>query len=786
MSFNDNKIKMCQAHLLEILAVDLNAAKEQKQKYLCAKCLIERIDGNYIVLLKEAINMIKEMKTKCKEDAVKKTQDALTNMQNLQSSVSKINEQFSIVFEKLQNKIKENINLNEQEIELKKNLTDELILDKDIETLSFVKNGSGSSNFDPPKQKYNLDNFVQLLDKIQNDLLQTSNKQQFSEIFEQIQQLKSLFQLGQPTLKRKFNKHETPTLKQLCNQHGKKIMMMNLNQDQLEQSGLACEKCIQQFPKREYITIEDANIKWKEFQGQQKQMISKYNNDRQFKFSSVIKLIQQLKDIYDHTLSDLIQQLERQKIMNYENQNYNLNYVEDIYEKDEQEILKIVDILSQKDKHQRLKKEQQEQDQVDLIFYQNLKQNLENLMKYDLMTKYNLLRIQNMDQGQLSNYIEINQYNESQNNSDFKSIIKKFQQLDQFLSIIEDANTFYIKLQQEIDDLKQKQQLSQLFNSDSSHILQQQYEVFKENSKKMNLLIKADENQNLLTKLEQEFNQNKQSFLDFQKQSNDNNKRIETLNTQIEQLNQEISKLQQNKSQLDQSNQSLNNQIHQLNQQITKNQKEASQQLNKKDQEIIKLEQQQNLLSQEFNQFKQNLRDQPKLLNQEFYIEVCKQIEEKSNIKIVCSFLIYLGTRDGLNNSKCWGKINGKSNLLIIFKSKSGNIFGGYSPCQWLEKQNGYVQDQTLSSFLFSQTHNQFYQLKEANKAHAIYRHQSYGPSFGNGYDIYIGSDFTSGSSSLGTAYQIDKYEIQDTTIHLFGQSTPNLEECEILELILK
>ncbi|CAD8125270.1 unnamed protein product [Paramecium sonneborni] len=134
-----------------------------------------------------------------------------------------------------------------------------------------------------------------------------------------------------------------------------------------------------------------------------------------------------------------------------------------------------------------------------------------------------------------------------------------------------------------------------------------------------------------------------------------------------------------------------------------------------------------------------------------------------------------------MSHTKCLSKINGKSNLLIIFKSKSGNIFGGYS-CQWLQKQNGYVQFDTLSSFLFSQTHNQFYSLKEANKAHAIYRPSSYNPSFGNGYDIYIGSDFTNGSSSLGTAYQIDKYDIQDHTTHLFGQSTPNLEEYEILK----
>lgn len=34
-----------------------------------------------------------------------------------------------------------------------------------------------------------------------------------------------------------------------------------------------------------------------------------------------------------------------------------------------------------------------------------------------------------------------------------------------------------------------------------------------------------------------------------------------------------------------------------------------------------------------------------------------------------------------MNHTGFWNKINGKSNLLIVFKSKSGNIFGAFSPC---------------------------------------------------------------------------------------------------------
>ncbi|CAD8118081.1 unnamed protein product [Paramecium primaurelia] len=112
----------------------------------------------------------------------------------------------------------------------------------------------------------------------------------------------------------------------------------------------------------------------------------------------------------------------------------------------------------------------------------------------------------------------------------------------------------------------------------------------------------------------------------------------------------------------------------------------------------------------------------------------------------------------------------------------SGYIFGGYSPCQWQQNKNNYVQDDTLSSFLFSQTHDQIYPLKQDQKCHAIYCNSGYGPTFGGGHDIQITSDFKDGYSKLGHSYQWDKYENKYST-NLFGQDKPNISECEIFEL---
>ncbi|CAK89394.1 unnamed protein product (macronuclear) [Paramecium tetraurelia] len=174
-------------------------------------------------------------------------------------------------------------------------------------------------------------------------------------------------------------------------------------------------------------------------------------------------------------------------------------------------------------------------------------------------------------------------------------------------------------------------------------------------------------------------------------------------------------------------------------------------------------------------------------------------LQEQYQYKILCTILskinkininyqkIYLSYRDGLNGQAFWNKVNNQSNLLMIFKSKSGNIFGAFSPCQWVTNSSGgYIFDNNnKSSFIFSQTQDQIqiFPIKEGNKQHAIYCYQSYGPTFGGGHDIQINSDFQGGYSNLGHSYSCEQYQISNKSTHLFGQSTPNIVECEIFML---
>ncbi|CAD8161699.1 unnamed protein product [Paramecium pentaurelia] len=64
----------------------------------------------------------------------------------------------------------------------------------------------------------------------------------------------------------------------------------------------------------------------------------------------------------------------------------------------------------------------------------------------------------------------------------------------------------------------------------------------------------------------------------------------------------------------------------------------------------------------------------------------------------------------------------------MIFQSKSDQIFGTYSPCKWKSCNGKFVQDNTLSSFIFSQNHDQVYPLKQNQKEYAIYCNSQLGP----------------------------------------------------------
>ncbi|CAD8070398.1 unnamed protein product [Paramecium sonneborni] len=827
--------KQCQQHSYQIIAVDLKCAKTQNEKYLCAKCLILRMEGQQIILLNELIQMIQEMKIKQKKHSIENNQTQLDYMKMLQQSLKECTNHIKETFEKTQNNIEGQIKKNENEIQIKQDSQIDIDLDQDIEKLS--KYYKGNNQYELPDGSSNKEIIEQLIECVQNQIGQISNVQEYSKISESIKNIKTQFSIDISTDSDQFEKH-------ICEQHGLEIIMVNLEFDEQQHNRLACAKCIQEFP-RKYTTLEDVEQNWIKFKCHSKEMISKYIKERESKFNQAIKFITNLRDKYLETLQTIIKDLEKNKIITEDQLSPIPLFSEDIYYLDRNQFKGILEALSQKDLYRSLKLKLSQQDQLDSICYHKLKEVLENLIKYDLFTKEQIMMIE-------SNYkvlliLSENEKEEITNSVNIQQFLENSSLLQSYLSIFEDSIQIYQKIKGQIDSLQENKQIFQFLNqkqiiikeseqkeqlSDFQKIFQRQYQQFEMFSKKLQNMIIVYQNDNLLSQQQCEIqklkeriqsritmqiqikqklskqlietkNKIKKQTLDFQQLNYELEKLQQNLKQKDEsekqlmiKLEQESSKLEQMKQQSDESNQKNNTQVELLNKTITDLNleiKNSQTKLQQKDQKINSLEQQLqnsqnqfNKLQQDHTNFQKEIKAKPNVLQDAQYQKILQTIEEKSKQTIKCSILVFCGSKDGLNHTQFWNRVYGRKNLLMVFKSNTNYICGAFSPCQWLQHLGNYVVDDTLQSFLFSQNHNQIYPIKPGNKAHAIYCNSSYGPTFGSGHDLYIPSNFNSVSSSLGSAYQCDQYGSITASTHLFGQSGVQIIECEIFEIVFK
>ncbi|CAK89393.1 unnamed protein product (macronuclear) [Paramecium tetraurelia] len=443
MSTQETVQRTCLIHEnIEIIAIDLTQSQREKQddKYLCVQCLIDKIGINTIVLYDNTIDMIKEMKSKAKKITQDMTQVRVNNIKQLQQSILDYDQLTKEVISKLQNNINQQIIEGEKEIELRDQQMDSINLEEDIPILSSLY--KGNNQFEIPNQSYNSETISQFLDQLEQSLHQISISQQISSIYSQIKKIKQQFSIQLEF--GKIDKYRTPSLKQVCKIHEQEIIMVDISRcDSEQQNRLACVECIQQFPNK-YVSLKEAYKRWNQYKEQQYKMNSDFKNHRQSKFDLGVQIVSEFQHSVKNRINEIIQSLEAQfkldsQIILIENDQKNLN----IDELDEQEILKVLNILSQKDQHLNQKKQLEKLNQEDSIFYTNLKQNLDYLIKQNILTKYNIINVFIDNQQELLTINDIDSIDSNLNQLDEKSMIKKFKLLEYITQIINDSFNFY-------------------------------------------------------------------------------------------------------------------------------------------------------------------------------------------------------------------------------------------------------------------------------------------------------------------------------------------------------
>ena len=140
-----------------------------------------------------------------------------------------------------------------------------------------------------------------------------------------------------------------------------------------------------------------------------------------------------------------------------------------------------------------------------------------------------------------------------------------------------------------------------------------------------------------------------------------------------------------------------------------------------------------------------NLKSKDILLNEEEKKMVCDWILKrmKSEGKKVQMTLLYKLTSHGDSASTFHSYCNNKGYTLSLIRNTKGYRCGGFTTQSWSSSGN-YRSDQ--NAFLFSLEYKEYYTTYDGQNA--IYDVSSYGPTFGNGHDLYIANSCSQNNSS--------------------------------------
>jgi hypothetical protein len=123
--------------------------------------------------------------------------------------------------------------------------------------------------------------------------------------------------------------------------------------------------------------------------------------------------------------------------------------------------------------------------------------------------------------------------------------------------------------------------------------------------------------------------------------------------------------------------------------------------------------------------------------------------------------LLYRGSRDGFAASAFHQNCNERSNTIAVIETTKGWVFGGFTPVAW-DSSGGHKDDSSRKSFLFTVKNprgSDGRKFMMASSAYAIACVGSYGPTFGNGYDLHIAdacNQNTNCYTNFGNAFMND------------------------------
>ena len=116
--------------------------------------------------------------------------------------------------------------------------------------------------------------------------------------------------------------------------------------------------------------------------------------------------------------------------------------------------------------------------------------------------------------------------------------------------------------------------------------------------------------------------------------------------------------------------------------------------------------------------------------------------------KVLKFNLLFSTGKNGDSTSSFHYYCDGVFPTVSVVLDTSGRRFGGYSTQNWCQSAVGGTYSTAPESFIFNLSNKQKYGLSNKFDTNAIYRHNSYGPTFGGGHDLYLSNSCKSNTNS--------------------------------------
>ena len=141
------------------------------------------------------------------------------------------------------------------------------------------------------------------------------------------------------------------------------------------------------------------------------------------------------------------------------------------------------------------------------------------------------------------------------------------------------------------------------------------------------------------------------------------------------------------------------------------------------------------LINPNFNINKLKIGNKSVIMNENEFDLIHLAIKSRLNKEVKELKKLYQATIDGDGPINFHSRCDNIPNTLVIIKSAGNRRFGGFTSIPWSSSGGEYKDDS--NAFLFSLDKKKIYSYKK--DGYAIYNNKNYGPTFGNGYSIYIG-----------------------------------------------